>query len=155
MVKEDATKHLEFIQNVITRMASNSFLLKGWTVTLVAALFALAAQNTNPGFVVLAFFPAIAFWILDAFYLRQERLFRKLYDDIRAKNEDIIQSEGPFSMNTEPFKDKVESWRDIMFSPTLRIFYVMIILTIVVLAITFFVKSDPCILYLDHYHQFR
>jgi hypothetical protein len=35
--------HLQMIQAVITRMGSNSFLLKGWSVTLVAALFALAA----------------------------------------------------------------------------------------------------------------
>jgi hypothetical protein len=34
-------KHLEFIQNAITRMATNSFWLKGWAVTLVAATFAL------------------------------------------------------------------------------------------------------------------
>ena len=38
-------KHLEMIQGVINRMASNSFLLKGWTVVLVSALFALAAND--------------------------------------------------------------------------------------------------------------
>ena len=43
--------HLQMIQAVITRMASNSFLIKGWSVTLVAALFALAAANTNGVFV--------------------------------------------------------------------------------------------------------
>lgn len=45
MVEEDLLKHLEFIQYIINRMAKNSFLLKGWTVTIVAAFFALAAQN--------------------------------------------------------------------------------------------------------------
>ena len=35
--------HLQLVQAVITRMGSNSFLLKAWSVTLVAALFALAA----------------------------------------------------------------------------------------------------------------
>jgi hypothetical protein len=34
-------KHLELIQAVISRMAGNSFLLKGWSVTLAAALLAL------------------------------------------------------------------------------------------------------------------
>ncbi len=142
MVEEDASTHLEFVQNVITRMASNSFLLKGWAVTLVAALFALAAQNANLGFVALALFPTIAFWILDAFYLRQERLFRKLYDDIRVKNEETIQSEGPFSMNTRRFENEVESWRNTMFSPTLRIFYIMILLTIAVLIIVIFAINN-------------
>ena len=155
MVNEDAVKHLEFIQNAITRMASNSFLLKGWTVTLVAALVALAAQNANPLFVALAVFPAIAFWVLDAYYLRQERLFRKLYDDIRAKNNDTLQSEGPFSMSTKPFEDKVESWRDIMYSSPLKLFYIMIILTIVVLAIVVFVINNPPMLCYHYCHHNR
>ena len=33
-------KHLEMVQGVINRMASNSFMLKGWAVTLVAGIFA-------------------------------------------------------------------------------------------------------------------
>ena len=44
---EQKMKHLEFIQNVITRMNSNSFLIKGWAITLVSALFALAANGSN------------------------------------------------------------------------------------------------------------
>lgn len=155
MVKEDALKHLEFIQNVITRMASNSFLLKGWTVTLVAALVALAAQNANPLFVALAFLPAIAFWVLDAYYLRQERLFRKLYDDICAKNDETLQSEGPFSMNTKHFEDKVETWRDTMKLSPLKLFYIMIILTIIVLAIAVFVINNPHMLHHHYYHHYR
>ena len=38
-------KHLEFIQAAINRMAGNLFMLKGWSVTLIAALFALAAKD--------------------------------------------------------------------------------------------------------------
>ena len=78
-MREDLTKHLEFIQAIIARMAGNSFLLKGWTVTIAAALFALAANDARAVFAMLAFFPALWFWGLDAYYLRQERLFRKLY----------------------------------------------------------------------------
>lgn len=48
--------HLGFIQAIITRMGLNSFLLKGWSVTLVAAIFALAAKQTDRRFVLLAFF---------------------------------------------------------------------------------------------------
>lgn len=149
MVTEDPVKHLEFIQNVINRMANNSFLLKGWTVTLVAALFALAAQNTNPWFGVLAFLPTIAFWILDAYYLRQERLFRELYNDIRVKDAPTLQSEGPFSMNTEPFEKDVESRFDMMLSPTLRLFYITIIVAIAVLIIVIFVSNYNNILHND------
>ena len=48
---ETRVAHLQMIQAVITRMAGNSFLIKGWSVMLVAALFALASANTNELFV--------------------------------------------------------------------------------------------------------
>ncbi|MGX1266794.1 hypothetical protein RKD55_004738 [Rossellomorea marisflavi] len=47
---EEKMRHLELIQNVMSRMASNSFLLKGWTVTLVVGLLAFAnisEMNSN------------------------------------------------------------------------------------------------------------
>jgi len=135
MRDEDESKHLEFIQNVIARMANNSFLLKGWTVTLVAALFALAAQNANLNFVILGFFPVITFWILDAYYLRQERLFRQLFDAIRAKDADKVQSNESYSMDTRPYEGRVQSWFRIMFSKTISIFYGLIIITQIIIVI--------------------
>ena len=83
-MREGVIKHMEFVQAIVTRMGGNSFLLKGWTVTLTAALFALAAKDSNSRFVVVAILPAFSFWGLDAYYLRQERLFRCLYDDLRG-----------------------------------------------------------------------
>lgn len=77
-------KYLEFIQNIISRMANNSFLIKGWSVTLVAALFALAAKDSNTDYAQLAYFPAIMFAFLDAYYLYQERLFRDLFKEAAA-----------------------------------------------------------------------
>ncbi len=134
MVEENLLKHLEFIQNIINRMANNSFLLKGWTVTIVAALFALAAQNANTKFVILAIFPVVAFWILDAFYLRQERLFRTLYNDIRKRAN--IHSNDQFSLDTTQYMNDVQSWSRTAFSKTLIIFYGIIIITISIVLIT-------------------
>ena len=42
---ENKLKHLEFIQNVINRMANTSFLLKGWSITIIAGLFAFSATE--------------------------------------------------------------------------------------------------------------
>ena len=134
MVQDNPVKHLELIQNVITRMANNSFLLKGWTVTIVAALLALAAQNSNLKFVILAFFPVMAFWILDAFYLWQERLFRALYNDIRKKAKEE-QSKDPFSLDTTPYKSSVQSWARTAISKTIVIFYGSIIVTIFIVIV--------------------
>lgn len=80
---ESKHKHLEFIQAVINRMAGNSFFLKGWSITLVAALFALSAKNANRSYIFIAYFPVVVFWILDAYFLSQERLYCDLYNHVR------------------------------------------------------------------------
>jgi hypothetical protein len=77
-------KYLELIQGIVTRLAQNSYLLKTWTITLVAATFFLSISATTAWLVAIALIPTVAFSILDAYYLRQERLFKKLYDEIRA-----------------------------------------------------------------------
>ncbi|TON28601.1 hypothetical protein CGH59_25025, partial [Vibrio parahaemolyticus] len=105
------------------RMGQNSFLLKGWGVTIVAALFALAAQGANKQFVLVAYFPAFMFWLLDAFFLHQERLFRKLYEKVASG--DI--SSDDFTLNTELVRSQVDSYPAIVFSKTLLPFYGCII----------------------------
>lgn len=92
---EQKKTHLEMIQNVINRMASNSFSLKGWAVTLVAGIFALASKDANPLFFLVAYIPIVIFWGLDAYYLQLERKFRRLYDKVRLMDENQID----FSMS--------------------------------------------------------
>ena len=116
---ESKLKHLELIQGVINRMAGNSFLLKGWSVTLTSALFALAAKDANPFFVYLAYFPCATFWALDGYFLRQERLYRELYKEVAERRPNEID----FSMNAAKFEDYVEAWFSTCFSLTLRMFH--------------------------------
>ena len=117
-------KHLEFIQQVVSRMASNLFLLKGWTITLIAALFALAAKDSKDAYFVIAYVPAFMFWMLDGYFLSQERRFRALYDYVRELPEDKIN----FSMDTRPFKRPFE-WPKAAFSSTLILYYGVLIAT--------------------------
>ncbi len=113
-------KHLEFIQAAISRMAGNLFLLKGWSVTLIAALFALAAKDANQLYVLVAYYPLLVFWALDGYFLSQERKFRALYDHVRTLDEGSIN----FSMDTSAFSnDKNTSWFAAVFSKTLFIYY--------------------------------
>lgn len=110
-------KHLELIQGVISRLAENSFLLKGWNVTLVAALFALAAQGTDITFAFIAPFAALAFWGLDAYYLRQERLYRQLYEEVCTA---LDTTPVPlFSLDVTRYKREVHSWFRTLWSPTI------------------------------------
>jgi hypothetical protein len=112
-------KHLEFIQLVITRMNVNSFLLKGWSVTLVAALFAFAAKDTNIEYVLITYISTPLFWFLDGYYLSQERQYRGLYNSVKNKNESDIN----FDMNAKSFKNWNTGWISSVFSITLILFY--------------------------------
>lgn len=111
--------HLGFIQGVINRMGANSFLLKGWSITLVAAIFALSAKDADQKFILLAYFPVVVFWMLDAFFLHQEKLFRKLYEEVAAGH----VSSDQFTLDTSIVVQSVPSAVRIFFSKTLFPFH--------------------------------
>lgn len=118
---ENKIKHLELIQGVINRMAGNSFALKGWGVTLVAGIFALAGKGTDKLYFLVAYIPIIVFWGLDSYYLLQERLYRALYDKVRLLPEAKID----YSMKASPkeFKSKNNTYCDCFVSKTELWFY--------------------------------
>jgi hypothetical protein len=123
-------KHLEFIQNVISRMNSNSFLLKGWCITLVSALFALAAKDSNKNFVLVSYIAIPVFWILDGFFIAVERRFRDLYDEVSKKKTDEID----FSMDASKYIKGNRRWVCSIFSQTLVSFYgVAVVATLIVM----------------------
>lgn len=81
---ENKVKHLEMIQSVIGRLGSNSFLVKGWSVATGAALYSIAIHNDEWGFAAIGASAILVFWVLDAYYLHREKLFRGLFDLVRA-----------------------------------------------------------------------
>ena len=128
---KDKIKHLEFIQNIITRMATNSFILKGWAVTVISILFVLELNHLNNNLFVFTLFPAFIFWGLDSYYLRQEKLFRRLYDHSR-KN---IGQDDMFSLSTKRIEGEVDSWFRILFNPTIYYLYGTIVVMILIILI--------------------
>ena len=132
---EKVVKHLEMTQAVINRLGRNSFLLKSWSMTiLVAAMVLIARENLqnpylvlidkenlqNSYFVLVLFLPIVGFWILDGYFLWQERLFRYVYDDIRQ------QTDTDFKMDIGKHKGKPKSsWISAIFSVTLIIFFLI------------------------------
>src|SRR6185369_731280 len=122
---------------VITRLAGNSFSMKGWSITVIAALMALAAKEANERYAAVALFPALCFWGLDAYYLRQERLFRRLYDAVRSE-EKVGKPPEPIpllSMNTKLIEASVESWFRIVISGTVFWLHFPILVSVVVVTI--------------------
>jgi hypothetical protein len=136
-MNEQVIKHLELIQAIVTRLAQNSFTYKGWSITLVSAIFVLATKEANPRYLLVALLPTVAFWGLDAYYLRQERLFRKLYDAVRKAAVADLES-NPFSMDTSPYKGQVATWWGTCWSKTIGWLYGPLVLLIVVVTILAF-----------------
>lgn len=133
MAVEQKVEHLKFIQAVIGRMGTNSFLLKGWTVTLVAALFAFGAKEADRTFVIIAWVPVLVFAGLDAYFLRRERLYRRLHDKVAARPD---ADPTDFSMATAEFQAG-ETWHGALVSKTIFGFYVPVAGLLAVLTIYF------------------
>jgi hypothetical protein len=114
-------KHLEIIQQVITRMANNSFLLKGWSVTLIAALLAIAFKESSAKDLIwIAIIPCVMFWGLDGYFLLQEKLYREIWNTIAKENQD-----APTDFRMKPTKDEAKPycWLCATFSKTLIPFH--------------------------------
>lgn len=137
MDKEILHKEIDLIQGVINRMANNSFLLKGWLISLIAVVLALSKDsllscNTNLTLLILCF-PIIIFWYLDAFFLHREKCYRELYDWV-IKNR-MTSNENLYSLDFRPHQKKVKSVLRIMFSQTLFPFYGLAFLLLIILMI--------------------
>lgn len=131
---EKKLKHLEFIHNTINRMSTNSFFIKGWCVTIVAALFALAEKDIITNFIFISYFVLFVFWFLNGFFLQLERKFRSLYDVVRLKSEEEID----FSMDISIYNSHFNSFFSALSSKSLLLFYFPLL--IVELVIIFLLK---------------
>jgi hypothetical protein len=119
---EHKLKHLEFIQAAISRMATNSFLFKGWAITIAAALSAFATVETKTALWIIAVVSTLMFWALDGYYLWLERGFIRLHNEVALKHE----SEIDFSMIIDKSR-AVNRWLKTCWRPHLWIFYGTII----------------------------
>jgi len=101
-------EHLRFIQDIIGRMARNSFAIKAAATTIVAALVAVAL---SANYLVAAFggIPLVMFWLLDAFW--------------RGPPPEL-GSEGYFSMDIKADRRPVRETLATMVTRTLLTFYV-------------------------------
>ena len=117
---EKVVKHLEMIQGVVNRLGENSFKIKGWSIILlfVSGIIASIYSTDIVISTLLLLVPIVGFWILDGYFLWQERLFRDVYNDFR-KRESTDFEMNPMKHINKPNR----SWKVSMFSVTLNIFY--------------------------------
>jgi hypothetical protein len=146
-------KELDLIQDIVKRMAANSFQVKAWLIGILSALVILESKsifanaNGDEAFSlkmnVFLFLPILCFWYLDAFFLSTEKLYRELYKWVvkyRPITDAYLYDLNTFTREVNGEKENLlkESngiW-SMMFSKTLMPFYLMPL--VFVLGILFF-----------------
>lgn len=128
---EEKLKYLEFLQSVISRMASNSFLTKGWSLTLGTGVLGFSVKESSWALALIAAVPIVSFWLLDAYFLGLETLFRGLWDD-------AIKAEQP-NFNMNPGVLKWQKWCEAAVRPAvwlvhLPVFIVSMLAAFILLA---------------------
>lgn len=125
-------EHLKLIQGVINRMAQVSFIIKGWTLTISVGVLGFAVSSSEGAFGFLGLIPIVLFWGLDAYYLKQERLYRMLYSKVREKDVNVPS----YSMDTTIFEKEIESWSATLKRPTLVFLYLILVLMMITVSLT-------------------
>jgi len=129
---ETKIAHLEMIQGVIGRMATDSQTLKTLTITVTAAIIAIAqtSSGTTPKLALLGIVPTFLFWYRNGYYLQVERAYRALYDAVRRDEEVDV-----FSMEWRPFKKSAGNLMYLAFRPTVWLIYGSAIVLLIVVAL--------------------
>ena len=124
---EDRRQHLAFIQDVITRMNSNSFSLKGLMITIVAALvaFTVNEDNKDTAFfnLAIALLLVLIFLFLDAYYLKKERQYRKLYEEAVKEKAELYKMKAD---------DYYVCYFEVLFSKTMWPLYLTMTVVLIV-----------------------
>jgi uncharacterized membrane protein YozB (DUF420 family) len=120
-------KHLDMIQAIVNRLASNSFVFKGWAATVIAGISAFAAKDTSRRIMLVALLATLLFWLSDAYYLSLERRYRVLYQHVADLPNDKIN----FSMKLLD-NHKFKAWFKALYSEILIVFYGLASMLIIV-----------------------
>lgn len=123
-------EYLQMLQEPICRMSTISAIFKGFAATIVAGISAISYSSANIWILGLSFLPVLVFAVLDIYYLKLERKFRFLFDQVRLDEHEI-----DFSMNlsndpVENIRAKARTW-DCIKSPSIYLFYPLMLLVLV------------------------
>lgn len=125
-MNEDQRLHLQFLQDVINRMNSNSFSIKEWMIGVNSALIAVSAatDTLRPVFLLIAVAPTFILWLLDGYYLHMERKYRSKFNKIK---DDETVSLFDMDASTEN-----GSYVEALFRPTISLLYISVIIALFV-----------------------
>ena len=134
-------EYLQLIQEPICRMSTISAVFKGFAATIVAGIASITYCSISTWVLLLSFLPVLSFAALDIYYLRLERKFRFLYEQVRTNVREI-----DFSMELPKTHDEIKTAKaricDCICSPSIYLFYPIMIL---ILGIVVILKWKGCL----------
>lgn len=123
-------EYLQMLQEPICRMSTISAIFKGFAATIVAGISAISYSSINIWILGLSFLPVLVFAVLDIYYLKLERKFRFLFDQVRLEEHEIDFSMKLTNDPVEIIRAKARTW-DCIKSPSIYLFYPLMLLVLV------------------------
>lgn len=133
-MQDGKKEYLQMLQEPICRMSTISAIFKGFAATIVAGISAISYSTTNVWILGLSFLPVLAFAVLDIYYLKLERKFRFLFDQVRLDQHAIDFSMKLINDPLEILSAKARTW-DCIKSPSIYLFYPLMLLILIVVFI--------------------
>ena len=121
-MNKEKIDYLQLIQEPICRMSTISAIFKGFAASIVAGISIITYSDTNIWVLGLSFLPVLAFAVLDIYYLKLERKFRFLFEQVRLDKREIDFSLRLTNDPLEVISAKARTW-DCIKSPSIYLFY--------------------------------
>ena len=131
---EDKRAYLQMIQESICRMSTISAIFKGFAATIVAGISLISYNTVNEWVLLLSFIPVISFFVLDLYYLKQERKFRLLYKQVARGDKPIDFSMALPNSSLEIIEAKA-TIIECLKSPSIYLFYPLLLTILLVVFI--------------------
>ena len=130
-MQDGKAEYLQMLQEPICRMSTISAIFKGFSAAIVAGISTISFPDINLWVMGLSFLPVLAFAVLDVYYLKLERKFRFLFDQVRTDKHEIDFS---MKLTTDPLEiisAKARTW-DCIKSPSIYLFYPWMLLILII-----------------------
>lgn len=138
---DDKLGYLQLIQEPICRMSTISAIFKGFAATIVAGLAMISYKDINVIVLGFSFLPVLSFAIIDLYYLKLERKFRFLYNQV-IKDLHPVDYSLVLKFTKEELKLAKATNIECIKSPSIYLFYPMLL---IILFVVFLLKLT-CVL---------
>lgn len=131
IVDENTREYLKMLQAIITRLNTNSFQIKTIATTIITSFMVFMYEKNQDKIVNFTICVIVfMFWVLDTYFLRSEKAYRKKYNEtVYANNHDNGKKCKIYDLDiTEKLKEKDILFCKVMVSKTIWPVYVCLMI---------------------------